>query len=251
MNAFGEMWTFLTTAEHWWGNRGILIRVWDHLRLSGFSLVVATAIALPPAIALGHIKRGGVAAVWIVNIGRAVPSFALIVLIFPISLRYGFGLGFWPTAFALVLLGIPAIFTNAFTGVRDVDAGTVEAARGMGMQAREVVWGVEVPAAMPLILTGIRVSAVQIVATATLGAYVGFGGLGAFIVEGFATQDDGKLLAGAVLVALMSLLVELVFGSVQKRLTPWISHDRHRAKRDPRAFDVVTQVTVPPAASGT
>ena len=221
MDALGEFWTFVTTADNWWGSRGIVVRTWDHLRLSGFSVLVASLLALPPAIVLGHLKRGGVAAVWLVNIGRAVPSFAIIVLIFPFALRYGFGLGFWPTAFALVLLAIPPIFTNAFTGVRDVDAGTVEAARAMGMQAREVVWGVEIPAALPLIITGLRVSAVQVVATATLGAYVGFGGLGAFIVEGFAIQDDGKLLTGAILVGLVSLVVELVFGWAQRRLTPW------------------------------
>jgi osmoprotectant transport system permease protein len=246
MEALGAFWDFLTTAENWWGNRGIALRVWDHLRLSGFSLLLAAVIALPPAVALGHVKRGGVAAVWIVNIGRAVPSFALIVLIFPFSLRYGFGLGFWPTAFALVLLAIPPIFTNAFTGVRDVDAGTVEAARGMGMKAGEVVRRVEVPAALPLIVTGIRVSAVQVVATATLGAYVGYGGLGAFIVEGFATQDDGKLLAGAILVAVLSLLVELVFGMVQRALTPW-TRVGLLAKRDAMVDATVLEVEPAPA----
>ena len=246
MNVLNELWDFLTTAEHWWGSRGIVVRTWDHLRLSFFAVFVATLLALPTGIFLGHLKRGGVAAVWVVNIGRAVPSFAIIVLIFPISLRYGFGLGFWPTAFALILLAIPPIFTNAFTGIRDVDVGVTEAARGMGMQAWEVVWGVEIPAALPLILTGLRVSAVQVVATATLGAYVGFGGLGAFIVEGFATQDDGKLLAGAVLVGGVSLLVELTFGVIQKLLTPWTVHDK-RERKDPRAFDVVNEAArVPP-----
>jgi osmoprotectant transport system permease protein len=238
MSALNEFTTFVTTSENYWGERGILIRTWDHLRLSGFALLVSSLLSLPPAVYLGHIKRGGVSAVWIVNMGRAIPSFALIVLIFPISLRYGFGLGFWPTAFALVLLGIPPIFTNAFTGVRDVDAGTVEAARGMGMQGREVLWGVEIPAALPLIITGLRVSAVQVVATATLGAYVGFGGLGAFIVEGFAIQDDGKLLTGAILVALVVFVVELVFGWLQRRLTPWVRADL-LSKRDPRSFDIV------------
>lgn len=221
MDALNELWSYLTTAENWWGNRGIVVRTWDHVRLSGFSVLVASLLALPPAVVLGHLKKGGVVAVWLVNIGRAVPSFALIVLVFPFALRYGFGLGFWPTAFALVLLAIPPIFTNAFTGVRDVDAGTVEAAHGMGLAPREVLFGVEVPAALPLILTGVRVSAVQVVATATLGAYVGFGGLGAFIVEGFATQDDGKLLTGAVLVGLLSVFTELAFGWLQRRLTPW------------------------------
>lgn len=248
MNALNELWDFLTTSENWWGNRGIVVRTWDHLRLSAFAVFVAALLALPLGIFLGHVKRGGVAAVWVANIGRAVPTFAIIVLIFPISLAWGFGLGFWPTAFALVLLAIPPMFTNAFTAVRDVDVGTVEAARGMGMQAREVVWGVEIPAALPLLLTGVRISAVQVVATATLGAYVGFGGLGAFIVEGFATQNDGKLLAGAVLVALVSLLVELVFGRIQKLLTPWSVADK-RARQDPRAFDLVNEAAiVPPSA---
>jgi osmoprotectant transport system permease protein len=203
-------------------------------------------IALPPAMVLGHLKRGGVLAVWLVNIGRAVPSLAIIVLVFPISLQYGFGLGFWPTAVALVLLAIPPIFTNAFTGVRDVDPGTVEAARGMGMQGREVLWGVEIPAALPLIVAGLRVSAVQVVATATLGAYVGFGGLGAFIVEGFATQNDGKLLTGAILVALLSLVVELVFGWGQKRLTPW-TRVGLLTKRDAMVDSTVLEVEPAPA----
>jgi osmoprotectant transport system permease protein len=110
----------------------------------------------------------------------------------------------------------------------------------MGMQAREVLWSVEVPAALPLIVTGVRVSAVQVVATATLGAYVGFGGLGAFIVEGFAIQDDAKLLTGAILVALLSLLVELLFGLLQRRLTPWTQVGRF-ARRGPMAFDLVDE----------
>lgn len=221
MRSLGEFWAFVSTAEHWWGERGIAHRLLDHLRLSGFAVFVAAVLALPPAVVLGHLRRGGLVAVWTVNIGRALPSFAIIVLVLPVSLRYGFGLGFWPTAVALVLLGLPPIFTNAFTGVRDVDAATVEAARGMGMRARSVLWGVEIPAALPLIITGLRVSAVQIVATATLGAYVGYGGMGAFIVEGFAQQDDGKLLTGAILVAVMSLLVEVVFGWFQRLMTPW------------------------------
>jgi osmoprotectant transport system permease protein len=241
MDALNELWSFLTTAANWWGNRGIFVRTWDHLRLAAFSVTVAAAIALPLAVWLGHIKRGGVVAVWVVNIGRAVPSFALIVLIFPIALKYGFGLGFWPTAFAMILLAIPPIFTNAFTGIRDVDPGIVEAARGMGMRGREVVWRVELPAALPLVFTGVRVSAVQVVATATLGAYVGYGGLGAFIVEGFATQDDGKLLAGAVLVAVLSIGTEVAFGAVQKKATPW-TRVRLLAKRDAMVDATVVEV---------
>ncbi len=248
MGALNEFWSYVTTAENYWGNRGIVTRSVDHLRLSAFSLFVAVVLTLPPAVVLGHLRKGGAVVGWLVNIGRAVPSFAIIVLIFPIALRYGFGLGFWPTAFALILLGIPPIFTNAYTGVRGVEPGTVEAARGMGMQAREVLWSVEIPAALPLIMTGVRVSAVQIVATATLGAYVGFGGLGAFIVEGFATQNDGKLWTGAILVAVMSLLVELLFGQLQKALTPWTRVGRF-ARRGPVAFDLVDEADILPSPS--
>jgi osmoprotectant transport system permease protein len=248
MEPLSELWSYVTTWENYWGGRGIVTRTVDHLRLSAFALFVAALVTLPPAVVLGHLKKGGAIVGWLVNIGRAVPSFAIIVLIFPIALRYGFGLGFWPTAFALILLAIPPIFTNAYTGVRDVDPGTVEAARGMGMQAREVLWSVEVPAALPLIVTGVRVSAVQVVATATLGAYVGFGGLGAFIVEGFAVQDDAKLLTGAILVALLSLLVELLFGLLQRRLTPWTQVGRF-ARRGPMAFDLVDEADLLPSPS--
>jgi osmoprotectant transport system permease protein len=221
MEVLGEFFDFITTAENWWGNRGIITRTIDHIRLSFFSVAVATVLAMPLALVLGHFRRGGVVAVWVVNIGRAVPSFAILALALPISIQYGFGLGFWPTSVALVLLAVPPIFTNSYTGIRGVDAGTVGAAEGMGMTSRQVITRVEVPNALPLILTGLRVSSVQVVATATLGALVGFGGLGAFIIEGFAQQDDGKLLTGAVLVGLLSLATDAGFSLLQRLLTPW------------------------------
>ena len=191
---------------------------------------------------LGHVKRGGLVAAAIVNMGRAVPSFAIVSLMFPLSLQWGFGLGFVATGVALVLLAIPPIFTNTYTGVRDVDASVAEAARGMGMRPQEVVLRVEAPAAMPLILTGLRVSAVQVVATATLGALVGFGGLGAFIVEGKAQQDNGKLLTGAVLVAVLAVLTEVVFGVLDRVLLPWT---RSRGWRPGRARDRTLTAPVP------
>jgi osmoprotectant transport system permease protein len=234
--AWNEFVTYLTTADNWWGNRGIANRTWEHVQLSGWSVLIAAVIALPPALLMGHFKRGGLLAVSIVNIGRALPSFAIIALVLPFSLQWGFGLGFWPTCVALVMLAIPPMFTNAFTGVRDVDIGTVEAAEGMGMTPMRVLFGVEVPNAAPLILTGVRVSAVQVVATATLGALVGFGGLGSFIIEGFAQQDDGKLITGAVLVAVLSLLTSFVFNVVERVLTPW-----HRPFRLPGQRGVQTR----------
>lgn len=221
MEALSDLWSYLSTAESWWGQRGILQRTEEHIRLSVTATAIAALISIPPAIYLAHIRKGGFLAVSVVNIGRAVPTFAIIALVFPLSLRWGFGLGFWPTAVALVCLAIPPMFTNAYTGVREVEADTVEAARGMGMTGGQVLRRVELPNAMPLVLTGVRVSAVQVVATATLGALVGFGGLGAFIIEGFAQFDDGKLLTGALLVAVLSLLTDAAFGLVERLATPW------------------------------
>ena len=221
MGVLGEFFDFITTAENWWGKRGIFNRTIDHIRLSSFLFPVAPVPPMPLALVLGHFRRGGVVAVWVVNIGRAIPSFAILALALPLSISWGFGLGFWPTAVALVLLAVPPIFTNSYTGIRDVDDGTVIAAEGMGLTPRQVITQVEVPNALPLIITGLRVSSVQVVATATLGALVGFGGLGAFIIEGFAQQDDGKLLTGAVLVGVLSILTDAGFSLLQRVLTPW------------------------------
>ncbi len=221
MSAPAELFDYLTTAAHWWGRNGIAHRIVDHVRLSAVSTIAAAGLAIPPAMVLGHVKRGGLAAASIVNIGRAIPSFAILAILFPLSLEYGFGLGFWPTFGALVLLAIPPMFTNTYAGIRDVDPSVVEASRGMGMRRRDVLLRVETPAALPLIITGVRVSAVQVVATATLGALVGFGGLGAFIVAGVSQQDDGKLLTGALLVALLAVLTELLFSTLERILTPW------------------------------
>lgn len=216
-----QMWDYLGSDAAWHGRNGLPSLLWAHLQLSFASLVIAVVVALPPAIVLGHVKRGALLAVSIVNIGRAVPSFAVIALLLPFSLRWGFGLGFWPTLVALVLLAVPPIFTNTYTGIRDVPDDALEAAQGMGMQSGELVRKVEVPVAMPLILTGLRISAVQIIATATLGALVGFRCLGTPIVAGFTRSDKGPLLAAAILVALVALLTDGFFARAQRWLVPW------------------------------
>lgn len=221
MSAGGELWSYLTTADNWWGVRGIARGTYDHLRLSLGAVTFAGLLAVPAGMVLGHTRRGGFLASTVVNIGRAIPSFAIIALLFPLSLAYGFGLGFWPTFVALVLLAVPPMFTNTYAGVRDVDRGVVEASRGMGMTGREVLLSVEVPNALPLIVTGVRVATVQVIATATLSALVAYRGLGDLIIGGVAQNDDGKLLTGAVLVALLAIFAELLFGVIERRLTPW------------------------------
>jgi len=243
-----QMWDYLSSDAAWSGRNGLPALTWAHIRVSLVAILIAAAIAIPTGVLLGHVRRGAFVAVSVVNIGRAIPSFAILALLLPLSLRYGFGLGFWPTIVALVLLAIPPIFTNAYTGVRDVPDEAVEAARGMGMRARELVRKVEVPVAIPLILTGLRVSSVQVVATATLGALVGYRDLGTPIVSGFTSPDKGPMLAGAIAVALLALLTDASLAWAERRLVPW----RRMARR---AEDVTLSaddldVAVPAGASG-
>ena len=216
-----QMWDYLQSDEAWSGRNGLPALTWAHIQISVAAMLIAALVAIPPAVALGHVGRGALAAVSVVNIGRAIPSFAIMALLLPFSLRYGFGLGFWPTVVALVLLAIPPIFTNTYTGVRDVPADAVEAARGMGMSGGETVRRVEVPVAVPLILTGLRVSAVQVVATATLGALVAYRNLGTPIVTGFTSPDKGPMLAGALAVALLALVTDALFVLASRLLVPW------------------------------
>jgi osmoprotectant transport system permease protein len=226
-DAWSQMWDYLGSDGAWNGQNGLPALTWAHLKLSLAAMLFATLLALPPAIVLGHVDRGAFLAVSVVNVGRAVPSFAIVALLFPFSLRWGFGLGFWPTLVALVLLAAPPIFTNTYTGVRDVPADAVDAARGMGMRPTQLLRRVEVPVALPLILTGLRVSAVQVVATATLGALVGYRCLGTPIIAGFQKSDKGALLAAAILVITMALLFDALFAVAQRVLVPWRRRPGH------------------------
>jgi len=218
---------YLTDSASWWGSSGIVQLTANHVQLSLAAVAAAMLLALPPALLLGHRHRGRFLAITLVNLSRALPTFAVIAFVFPLSLRYGFGLGFWPTFVALVLLAVPPVFVNAYVGISDVDQGVVEAARGMGMRERDVLAKVELPAAMPLLAAGVRVSAVQVVATTTLGALVGYRCLGTPILQAFATRNEGRLLVAAVLVAALSLLTDAAFGTLAHRLTPW-ARDRGR-----------------------
>ncbi len=221
MSALGELWAYLTTSGNWTGQGGILTLTWAHVRISVAALTIAAVVAVPPAVVLAHLRRGGAIAVSIVNLGRSLPSFGILALALPLSIQFGLGLGFWPTLVPLVILGIPPIFANSYTGVREVDPGVVESARGMGLLPRQVLLQVELPIAVPLVVTGLRVSAVQIVATATLGALIGFQCLGSLVVQGIAQFDDGKTLTGGLLVALLAVLTELLFSAAERGLTPW------------------------------
>jgi osmoprotectant transport system permease protein len=211
----GDVLAFFTTAANYWGPEGIVHRMQEHLVLSFVSLVVALAVALPIGLVLGHTGRGGPLAINVSNLGRAVPSFAILVLMASII-----GIGWKPAFVALVALAIPPVVTNTYTAIRSVDTEVRESAVGMGLTGGQVLTRVEVPMGLPLIMAGVRTSAVQVVATASLAALVGWGGLGRFIIDGLAVRNFVKVFAGALLVALLSLLVEIGLSAVQRAVVP-------------------------------
>ncbi len=228
MDAVRDVWEFLTTGDNWRGARGIWTLTRAHLHISFVASALALVLAVPPAVWLAHHRKAPVLSVAIANIGRAIPSFAIIALVFPISIQLGLGLGFWPTCVALVALGIPPLFVNTYAGVAGASREAVEAARGIGMTEGQVLRKVELPTALPLIIAGFRISAVQIVATATLGALVGYRCLGTLILEGLAqpTAARDRLLTGALLVAALAMAVDFVIDRAEPRLVPWTKRVR-------------------------
>jgi osmoprotectant transport system permease protein len=216
----GEVLAWFGNPDNWIGPSGILNRLREHVQLTAAATVAAAVLAIPPALLLGHRRLGGTFVVALVNIGRAIPSFAIVVLFLPISIRLGLGIGFWPTFLALLFLAVPPMFANTYTGVAGVDPDLVEASRGMGMTGREVLSQVELPMASPVILAAVRVATVQVAATATLGALVGWGGLGRFIVDGFSVRDNVLVFAGALLVAGLAIFLEVLLGWVERRVVP-------------------------------
>ncbi|MGW2178556.1 ABC transporter permease [Streptomyces sp. NPDC001732] len=217
MGVLGEAWAWLTTGANWSGESGVSHRLGEHLYVSGVALVLACAIALPTGLYLGHIGKGGALAVNISNVGRAIPVFAVLSLFMVSPLRNA---GYAPTIIALVLFAVPPLLTNAYVGMTEVDRSVVEAARGMGMSGRQLFARVELPLAHPMIMTGLRSAAVQVVATATIAALAGLGGLGRIITAGFNTYNTPQVVAGALLVAVLALLVEAVLMGLDRLLSP-------------------------------
>lgn len=206
-------------------------RVIEHLLLSIQPLLLALVVAFPVGLFIGHKRRFEFMAVTIGNLGRALPSFGILAFFYPITFNLPGELGYWAVFLALFFLAIPPILTNTYVGVKGVDQDTVEAARGMGLSERELITTLEIPIAMPLVIAGVRLSAVQVVATATLGAVATDLGLGRYIVDGFPVGDDVRILGGAVLVAILAIATELLFGFLQRALSPRTSSRRTKLKR--------------------
>ncbi|HXY72097.1 MAG TPA: ABC transporter permease [Actinomycetota bacterium] len=222
MNEFRQVPGWLTDPSHWSGADGIPERVVQHLELSFIAILLALLLAVPVGLWVGHRHRFEFAAVTAANAGRAVPSFALLVVVFILMLHVwpaiAFGPG--PTVVVLTLLAIPSILTNTYVGIQSVDADAVEAARGMGMRERQILTRLEVPLAAPLMMTGIRTATLQVIATATLAALIGGGGLGNFIVDGFAQGDTAMTIAGAMLVASLAVAVDFLLSLAERAVTP-------------------------------
>lgn len=215
---------WFSKAEHWRGATGVPQRLLEHVLMSGAATLAAVLVGLPVGIALGH-RRGrpwiSASITTLTNLARAVPSYGILVLF---ALAFGLsgwpGFGARPALVALFVLAVPPIVTNTYVGVREVDADVREAARGMGMTGWQIVRRVEAPLAAPLVLAGIRTSAVQVVATATLAAATAWGGLGRFVVDGFRQRDEPQIVAGAVLVAVLSVMTEIALAFVQRLVSP-------------------------------
>ena len=244
MEILESTWAWFTDPANWSGTQSIPIRVFEHLQYS----VISVALALPAGVGLGlyigHTRRFEFLTITTANLGRAMPSFAIVALAFPLALKFDLGFSIWPTVAALFFLAIPPILTNTYVGVKEVDADTVEAARGMGLTGGQVLRSIELPLSAPLIVNGVRTAAVQVVATATLAAVIAGGGLGRFIVDGFARQRDDMILGGALLVALLAILTEVAFGLVEKGARPRTS-TREKPSRFRPAHREVGQVARP------
>lgn len=190
------------------------VAVQNHLWLSAVALVAVVLIALPLGLVLTRHRGLANLAIAIVNILRTVPSLALLVIMLPLL-----GTGFLPSAVALVLYGLPALLLNTYTGLTEVDRDIVEAARGQGFSDSQVMTRIEIPLALPVIFAGVRTAAVQIVSAATLAAFIGGGGLGELITSGMANFNFPQLIAGAVGVAVLALLVEIIFAGIERLMT--------------------------------
>jgi osmoprotectant transport system permease protein len=229
----GVQW--ILTPENWREvsfGPGIASQLAYHLLLSALAVAFASAIAIPVGLYVGHKRQGTWLAVAVANVGRAIPSYGLVVLIVfaAVSLAPSVAFTMVPTMIALVFLAIPPILTNTYIGIQEVEQDTVEAARGMGLSEWQVLRGLEMPLAAPLMMAGLRTAAVTVVATATLAGFVGAAGLGSFLYAGFTQQgQEPQFFGGAILVAALAILTEVVFAGLERFVTP-----RTRSRQDRR-----------------
>jgi osmoprotectant transport system permease protein len=203
VNVLNFIQSFFSDGSHWHGYDGIPQRVWEHLQYTAGALAIAAAVGLPIGLVTGHTGRGGNALAF-VSAGALVLMFVWL------------GLGIVPVMIPLVVLAVPPILITTYEAIRTLDPSPVDAARGMGMPEGKVLFQVEVPAALPLILSGLRSAAIQIVSTATIAAYVSLGGVGRYILDGLYQRNYEKVVGGAALTAILALLVLVLFWAIAR-----------------------------------
>jgi osmoprotectant transport system permease protein len=214
MSVLSQTVDWLTDSSHWVGDDGIPHRVLQHLAYTGLTVAVASAIALPIGLWIGHTGRMRSGAVAVTGALRALPTLGLLTLVVLFT-----GIGLLAPVIALTILAIPPLLAGAYSGLESVDRETIDAARAQGMTEWQILGRVEIPLALPLIVGGIRSACLQVVATATVAAYVGLGGLGRFIIDGQAVQDYPQMLSGALLVVVLALVLDAVFALGQHLAT--------------------------------
>ena len=219
---------FFADPSNWEGAAGIPNRLFEHIILALLAVVTASAIALPLGFYIGHTGRLQLLGINIANIGRAIPSYAVMVMLLPVMLSLApvlgydpnLGLTFLPIFLAMVLLTIPPVLVSTYAGLQGIDRDLIESSRGVGMTERQILGRVELPLASPVIVGGFRIALLQVIATATIGAFLAGGGLGRFIISGHALRDDGMLLAGVILVSTLAIGTDALLSLLQRRLTP-------------------------------
>lgn len=225
MNVISDAWAYLTTWSNWTGDEGMLHLMTQQLLLTVTALLMAMVVGLPIAMLLGHLGRGGFLAINITNIGRAIPTFALLAIFvtadFPGTKEFGpYGRAGLATLLALALFALPPIITNGYVAVREVPGEVKQSADGMGMTGAQKFFRVELPLSLPLIASGVRLALVQVWATATIAALVAGPGLGRVITDGFYRTNYGKGIAGAIVVAVVALALELLAAGLQRLVSP-------------------------------
>jgi osmoprotectant transport system permease protein len=225
MSFFSYAWDWVTTDANWHGPGSIPQQILAHLGYSALPLLIAALIAIPAGVVIGHTGRGAVVVVNVANAWRAIPTLGLLILL---AVYLGFSTLTW--LLPLVALAIPPILINVAEGVAGVDRDVTDAAKGMGMTPWQQVIKVEVPIAMPLILVGLRTAAIFVVATATIAAYIGLGGLGRYIIDGLASSQYGPVAGGALLVVILAILVLALFALLSRLAAP--AGLRGQARRD-------------------
>ncbi len=223
-----ELLAFLTDPANWQDETGIPNRVIEHILIALLAVLTASGIALPLGFYIGHTGRLQLLGINIANIGRAIPSYAVMVMLLPVMLALApvlgydprLGLRFFPIFLAMVLLAIPPILVATYAGLQEVDRDLTESSRGMGLTDRQILTEVELPLALPVIIGGFRVALLQVIATATIGAFLAAGGLGRYIIDGIARRDDGMLYSGVLLVAVLAIGTDVLLSWLQRRLTP-------------------------------